>query len=299
MTEVADDGMPGAVAAFESARPRLFGVAYRLLGTVDDAEDIVQDTWIRWQSADRAAVRNAEAFLVTTASRLALTAAGSARARRELYVGPWLPEPVPTGEDTQVVVERGEALELAVLRLLERLTPQERAVYVLKEAFDYPYREIAVLLGIAESHARQLGHRARGHVDRDRGSHVSPGERNRLLRAFLAAARGGDVEELRRMLTANAVVHSDGGGVVTAARKPVRGRDRAARFLHRTIATHSRDARTTVVEANGQEIVLVSLAREPIAACWVEATSSGIDEVCLVVNPAKLAALTTAAERRS
>ncbi|MFI5610164.1 RNA polymerase sigma factor SigJ [Amycolatopsis sp. NPDC051903] len=294
MTEVADGGLTDAVAAFEAARPRLFGIAYRILGTSADAEDVVQDTWIRWQRTDRTTVRNAEAFLVTTASRLALTAASSARARHELYVGPWLPEPVPTGDDTEHVVERGEALELALLLLLERLTPQERAVYVLKEAFDYPYRDIAEFLDITEEHARQLGHRARGHVARERGGRVSPAERDRLLQAFLAAAQRGDLAELQSMLAEHAVAYSDGGGVVTAARKPVTGRERVARYLTRTVGIYGQQVQTEFVEANGQHVVYVSRAGEPLAAVWVDASPEGIDQVCFVVNPAKLAPLAAA-----
>ncbi|MCR6483693.1 sigma-70 family RNA polymerase sigma factor [Amycolatopsis sp. OK19-0408] len=295
------DAMTGdlaeAVEAFEAARPKLFGIAYRLLGTAADAEDVVQDTWIRWQGADRADVRNAEAFLVTTVSRLALTAAGSARARRELYVGPWLPEPVPTGAGTQVAVERGEALELAILLLLERLGPEERAVYVLREAFGYPYREIAGFLGISEELARRKGHRARGRVGRERDGRVTPAERDRLLTAFLAAARQGDLAGLQAMLAEHVVSCSDGGGVVTAARKPVVGRERVARYLARTVQIHGRDAEVEVVEANGQAVALVFRGETPLAACWVDATAAGIDRICLVVNPAKLATLRAATER--
>ncbi|MGW4488561.1 RNA polymerase sigma factor SigJ [Amycolatopsis sp. NPDC004368] len=292
MTEVAGGGLTDAVTAFEAVRPRLFGIAYRLLGSSADAEDVVQETWIRWQRTDRAAVRNAEAFLVTAASRLALTAATSARTRRELYVGPWLPEPL--ADSTQAAVERNEALELAVLVLLERLTPQERAVYVLKEAFDYPYREIAGFLDITEDNARQLGHRARSHVTRERGARVSPAERDRLLGAFLAAARAGDLEGLQSLLAEHAVARSDGGGVVTAARKPVRGRERVAQFLVRTVAIFGRDTSTSLVAANGRHIVLVPRGNAPLAAAWIEAAPEGINQVYVVANPAKLARLAPA-----
>jgi RNA polymerase sigma-70 factor, ECF subfamily len=132
-----------ATATFQSLRGRLFGIAYRMLGTAPDAEDIVQETWVRWQTTDRDAVRDAPAFLATTTTRLAINAATTARARREAYVGPWLPEPVSTTDDPMLGAERGEALELAVLMLLERLTPRERAAYILRQAFEYSYREIA------------------------------------------------------------------------------------------------------------------------------------------------------------
>lgn len=280
-----------AVSAFETVRARLFGIAYRQLGTSADAEDVVQETWIRWQGADRAEVRNAEAFLVTTASRLALTAAGTSRARRELYVGPWLPEPVPTADNAVAAVERGEALDLAVLLLLERLSPIERAVYVLREAFDYPYREIGEFLGVSEELARQKGHRARAHVTRERGGRVAPAERDRLLNAFLAAAQRGDLSGLRSVLSEDAASYSDGGGVVTAAQKPIVGRDRVARFLLRTIDIHAQGAEVKIVEANGQHVALVLRAGIPIAVGWVDGTPKGIDRICMVVNPAKLTAL--------
>src|ERR1700712_4925459 len=152
-----------ALTTFTALRPRLFGIAYRMLGSVGEAEDIVQETWIRWQGTDRSGGREASAFLATTATRLAITLAQSARARHETYVGPWLPEPVDTSADPALGAERAEALELAVVLLLERLSPAERAAYVLHEAFGYPFRQIAEMLETSEANARQLGARARRH----------------------------------------------------------------------------------------------------------------------------------------
>ncbi|MGO2740539.1 MAG: sigma-70 family RNA polymerase sigma factor, partial [Cellulosimicrobium funkei] len=151
----------GALDAFLSVRSRLFGIAYRMLGSATEAEDVVQEAWVRWQGTDRSVVRNPAAFLTTTVTRLAINAATSARARRETYVGPWLPEPVDTSDDPALGAERAEALEIATLVLLERLAPVERAVYVLREAFDYPYRRVAEILGLTEANARQLARRAR------------------------------------------------------------------------------------------------------------------------------------------
>src|SRR5215470_565266 len=155
-----DDGL----SAFEGARPRLFGIAYRMLGSVAEAADVVQDVWTRWQSADRPVVRDPQAFLATTTTHLAINVLQSARARRETYVGPWLPEPVDTSADPTLGAERGEALELAVLVLLERLSPTERAAFVLREAFNYPYKDVAEVLHLEEANARQLVTRARHHV---------------------------------------------------------------------------------------------------------------------------------------
>src|SRR5215831_4362219 len=147
-----DDG----VSVFESVRPRLFGIAYRMLGSAAEAEDIVQDTWLRWQGTDRSVVNDPPAFLATATTRLAITFAQSARARRETYIGPWLPEPVDTKGDPRLGAEREEALEFAVLLLLEKLTPRERAAFVLREAFDYSYDQIANILRSTEANTRQL-----------------------------------------------------------------------------------------------------------------------------------------------
>ena len=155
-----DDGL----SAFLSVRPRLFGIAYRMLGSAVEAEDIVQDVWLRWQTADRSLVRDAAAFLATTATRLSINLIQSARTRRETYVGPWLPEPVDTRADPRLDAERGQALACGVRLLLEKLTPTERAAYILREAFDYPYRDIANVLRLQEANARQVVTRARKHV---------------------------------------------------------------------------------------------------------------------------------------
>ena len=159
-TSTYDDGL----SAFMSLRPRLFGIAYRMLHSAAEAEDIVQEVWVRWQTADRSMVRDAAAFLVTTATRLAINVLQSARSRREIDVGPLMPEPVDTSADPRLGAERGQALGLAVRLLLERLTPTERAAFILREAFDYPYREIANVLRLQEANARQVVTRARHHV---------------------------------------------------------------------------------------------------------------------------------------
>lgn len=187
------DGLDEAAAVFTAVRPRLFGIAYRMLGSVGEAEDLVQDVWLRWQTTDRGVVVHPAAFLATTTTRLAINALRSARARRETYVGPWLPEPVDTSADPYLGAERGEALELAALLLMEKLTPNERAAYVLREAFDYPYGQIAEILGSTEPAVRQLVSRARRHVTGERRVPVSPAAQRELLTSFLTAARSGDM----------------------------------------------------------------------------------------------------------
>jgi RNA polymerase sigma factor (sigma-70 family) len=187
-----DDGL----SAFMSVRPRLFGIAYRMLGSAAEAEDIVQDVWVRWQTTDRSVVRDVPAFLATTTTRLAINVIQSARFRRETYVGPWLLEPVDSNADPASGAERSEALEFAVLILLEKLSPAERAAFVLREAFDYPYREIANILRREEANTRQLVTRARKHVADGRRAPVSSPEQRRLVNAFISAAQRGDVAGL-------------------------------------------------------------------------------------------------------
>jgi RNA polymerase sigma-70 factor (ECF subfamily) len=221
----------GHLSIFFSVRPRLFGIAYRMLGSAAEADDLVQDVWLRWQSTNRNAVQDPPAYLTTTATRLAINVAQSARSRREAYVGTWLPEPVDTSADPRLGAERSEALELAVLLLLEKLAPTERAAYILREAFDYPYDQIAGILHLNEDNARQLVSRARKHITEGRRRPVSPVEQRRLLHSFIAAARKGDLAALEDLFASDVVSHSDGGGMVRAAHKPVAGRERVAKFI--------------------------------------------------------------------
>ena len=183
------------LSAFLSVRPRLFGIAYRMLGSAAEAEDIVQDVWMRWQTADRSAVRDAAAFLAAATIRLAINVLQSARSRRETCVGTWPEEPADT-TDPGMSVERSEALELGVLALLEKLSPTERAAYVLREAFDYSYRDIANTLPLEVANARQVVSRARQRVARGRRRRASSTEHRRVLESFVAAARSGDVAGL-------------------------------------------------------------------------------------------------------
>ena len=193
-----DDGL----AAFLSIRSRLFGIAYRMLGSAMEAEDVVQNVWIRWQTVDRSLVRDAAAFLVTAATRLAINARQSARSRRETHVDSGLPEPVDTSADSRL--ERGQALASGFQLLLERLTPKERAAYILREAFDCPYRTVAKVLRLEEANARQVVARARQHLANGRRKPASATGRRRLLDAFVAAAQDGDVAGLARLLASDA-----------------------------------------------------------------------------------------------
>ena len=277
-----------ALEVFQSQRPRLFGIAYRMLGSVAEAEDTVQNAWLRWSGADRDAIDEPAAFLTTVVTRLCLNELDSARVRRESYVGPWLPEPVSTVEDPLVGAERAEALSLAVLLLLERLSSAERAAYVLHEAFDYPYQRIAEVLEVSEANARQLGSRARAHLARERGAEVGRAEHARLLQAFLTAAQSGDLETLESVLSDDVVSLSDGGGVVSAARRPVHGRERVAQLILGVLAKFGQGIEATPVEANGDAAVLGTRDGHPVALWTVDIGPEGVRCLLIVMNPEKL-----------
>jgi RNA polymerase sigma-70 factor (ECF subfamily) len=288
-----DDGL----SIFLSMRRRLFGIAYRMLGSAVEAEDIVQDVWLRWQATDRSVVRDAPAFLATTTTRLAINVAQSARSRRETYIGPWLPEPLDTSVDPHLGAEQGQALEFAVLLLLEKLSPTERAAYVLREAFNYPYQQIADILQLGEANARQLVSRARKHIAEGRRAPVSPAERRRLLEAFIAAARKGDLAGLEDLFAEDVVSYSDGGGTARAARIPVLGRDRVATFIT-AFASHFWTGTTLAWgEANGQASVLISRDGAAVALATIDASAQGIDQILWMMNPAKLAAIALSWQR--
>ncbi|SKC38625.1 RNA polymerase sigma factor SigJ [Krasilnikoviella flava] len=279
----------GALDAFLAVRPQLFGIAYRMLGGVAEAEDVVQDAWIRWQGTDRAVVRNPAAFPTTVTTRLAITAATSARARRETYVGPWLPEPVDTSGDPALGAERAEALELATLLLMERLSPLERAVYVLREAFGYPYRRIADILDLTEAHARQLARRARDRLGTREAVPVDPGEHGRLLDELVAAAHEGDLARFERYLADDVVARPDGGGRVHASRVELVGLARVALFLDNVWRKYWNAGAVRVVEANGLPAIVVDVDGAPFALVALDIAAGRVEHVFVQVNPDKLA----------
>lgn len=286
-----------ATSVFVGVRPRLFGIAYRMLGSVDEAEDIVQDAWIRWQTTDRNVVNDPPAFLATMTTRLAINAAQSVRARRETYIGSWLPEPVDTSDDPRLGAERGEALELAVLLLLEKLPPLERAAYVLREAFDHSYAQIADMIQVSEANARQLATRGRKHLAAERRASVSAVEQRRLLEAFVAAAHSGDRATLARLCAIDVVSLSDGGGAVRAARKPVAGNRRVSRFIAAVSRWLWTGADLSWVEANGRPALLIRREGEPYALLTIRAAASSIDRIFWVMHPAKIAGIARSAAR--
>jgi len=221
------------LSAFLSVRHRLFEIAYRMLGSTVEAEDVVQDVWLRWQTVDRGRVRDAAAFLMTTATRLAINVIQSARWRRETHVGPWAPAPVDTSADPRLGAERRQALALAIPLLLERLTPTERAAFVLREAFDYAFRDIANVLRLGEANARQVVTRARQHIANGRRRPTSSSDHGRLLKAFIAAAQQGDLAGLEEVFASDVVWDRRPPGPISERGSAACHRSAARRQAHR------------------------------------------------------------------
>src|SRR6201993_1262097 len=292
-----ETGEPDAgLSAFAPVRPRLFGIAYRMLGSAAEAEDVVQDVWMRWQSTNRSTVENPLAYLTTTTTRLCINVAQSAHTRHETYIGTWLPEPVDTSADPGVGAERGEALQLAVLLLLERLSPTERAAYVLREAFDYSYDQIASILQMEEANVRQLVSRARKHIADGRRTSVSSNEQRRFLEAFIAAAQKGDMAALEGLFAEDVVSYSDGGGLVRAAGVPVSGRKRVATFIAAISTWCWKGVTLDWVDTNGQAAVLLLRDGVPIGLT-IDASAQGINEIMWFLRPSKLAAISKSDQR--
>lgn len=291
MDEAEDLDLREAQEAFQAARGSLFGIAYRMLGSVSEAEDVLQDAWIRWQTYDRSKVENPRAFLATTVTRLAINVLKSARARRETYVGPWLPEPVDTESDPALGAVNGEALEVAVLMLLEKLTPAERAAYVLREAFEYPYAQIAEIIGQSNANARQLVSRARKHLAAEKRASVVSTDHQRFLTAFVAAAKAGEVGVLEDMFAEDVVSYSDGGGEVRASKFPVVGRHRVAKYHHAFADRFWVDAAVEPVQVNGRPAAKLSRDGTVFAVLTLSVTPEGIDRVMWMMSPTKLAVL--------
>jgi RNA polymerase sigma-70 factor (ECF subfamily) len=278
-----------AAQEFQRHRPRLLGIAYRLLGSAWDAEDVVEEAAVRWLHAGRSGIAEPVAFLTTVVTRLALDHLRSARVRRESYYGPWLPEPVPAGGGQLgplETVEQRESLSLAAMRLVERLTPPERAVYVLRTAFDVPFAEIGEILDISAESARQLHHRAKERVAGADRFAAGPGEHARLLERFLAATAEGDFAGLTAMLAQDVVAYGDGGGKVRSAPAPIAGADNVSRYLAGLLRLYPVTG-YDLVEVNGQPAALMTAAGETQLVAL--AIRDGlIAELYVVRNPDKL-----------
>jgi RNA polymerase sigma-70 factor (TIGR02957 family) len=283
--------------ADDSLRPLMFGIAYRMLGSASEAEDVVQDAFVRLQEHPPGEARNPAAFVTTITTRLAIDELRSARRRRESYVGTWLPEPVitdPAGQP-EAQAERQDTISLAALVLLERLTPVERAVFVLRTAFSYDYDDIAEIVGKSAANCRQILRRARTRVALDEPRFdADSAHRDELARRFLAAAAEGDTAALEKMLSADVVFYGDGGGNAPALREPVTGRTRVARFVAGiTRQVLGRGLRVIPVLVNGEAGVLaVDAAGNVVGVTAVQASGGQVVAIRNILNPDKLRHLT-------
>ncbi|MUL41687.1 sigma-70 family RNA polymerase sigma factor [Streptomonospora sp. PA3] len=282
---------------FAAERPRLLGLAYRLLGSAAEAEDAVQDAFLRWNAADSSAVRVPAAWLTKVVTNLCLNRLASARATRESYIGPWLPEPVLTDEGAlgpMETAEQRDSVSVGVLVMLERLTPPERAVFVLREAFGHTHREIADLLDVDEEHSRQLLRRAREHVGTPRRRFTpDTAQQRRILERFFAAAVEGDVAALERLLAEDAVAWTDGGGRVRAAVHPIAGRGKVVRFVAGVTTTpQAAGIEAEIRPVNGEAAAVLRIGGELIGVLWLETVpDERVSGVRVVLSPEKLAFL--------
>jgi RNA polymerase sigma factor (sigma-70 family) len=286
----------GSAEEFLAHRGRLFGLAYRLLGSAEEAEDALQDAYLRWSAADRDAIEAPGGWLAKVVTNLCLNRLTSARARREAYVGPWLPEPVVTAADALGpldTAEQRDLVSLGLLRLMETLTPTERAVFVLREAFGYSHREIAELVSLTEANSRQLHARARRRLARPATPRaVDRAGWRALVERFLRAAADGDLESLESMLAEDVVSVADGGGRINAARKPVAGRARVARYLAGVLGRGGGarlGLRASYAEVNGAPAVLGWAGESLVGALVLSVDDGGrVAELHIAANPDKL-----------
>jgi RNA polymerase sigma-70 factor (ECF subfamily) len=281
---------PPADEVFEAQRGRLQGLAYRMLGSMSDAEDVVQETWVRWERADRSAVASPDAWLVRACTRLAIDRLRSLRARRETYVGPWLPEPVDDGEFR---AELDESLTIALLTVFEQLSPGERAAFLLHDVFGHPFEEVAATIDRSVVACRKLASRARVKVRGAPRPAVALGTGGeQLIGRFLEALRTGDAERLGELLTEDVVLTADGGGLVEAVREPVRGREDLARFLSEVVAPGVQSPRSLEIASFNGAPGLVVRHGERVETAYAFAFADGrVAAVFAIRNPEKLARL--------
>ncbi|MEU3742022.1 RNA polymerase sigma factor SigJ [Streptomyces sp. NPDC032198] len=285
---------------FEEHRTVLMGVAYRMLGRVADAEDVVQESWLRWSAADRAQVREPRAYLVRVTTRLAVDRLRHVQSRRESYVGPWLPEPLvtdygPVVPDTAEQAVLADSVSIAVLVVLESLSPLERAVFVLREAFGFPFSEIALTLDRGEPAVRQLAARARKHVDEGRPRYaVDPDERKDLTARFLAAATSGDLDGLMSLLAPDVRLVGDSGGKAKAPLRIIETADKVGRFLGglaRRGVPEGAELEARFLEINGAGSVLILVDGKPHSLFQLDVADGQITDVYIIRNPDKLVGL--------
>ena len=281
----------------DALRPLLFSIAYRMLGSASDAEDVLQDAWLRYHGADTSAIRSAKAFATTVVTRLCLDRLKSARTKREEYVGPWLPEPVLTSdvEDPEGLLQRAESVTLAFLVLLEQLSPEERAVFLLKDIFEYDHSAIGKMLGMSVDNSRQLLHRAKAKLAEGRPAmRGTPQSRRAVAERFARAVSSGDTAGLTALLAKDARMWSDGGGKASAARRPLVGRDQVLNLLvglHRTAQTTDliRSASWRIEDVNSEPALVIRVGERLESIFVLSINDDAISEIRVVRNPDKLA----------
>lgn len=282
---------------FDAYREDLFSLAYRMLGRVGDAEDQVQEAFLRWQRVDTDTVESPKAYLTAIVTRLCIDQLRSARKQRETYIGPWLPEPVVSNanEQPEYHTELTESLRMAFLMVLEHLSPTERAVFLLHDVFDYGHAEIAAIIGKSEANCRQIARRARQHLKAHRPRFESSREeQTEMVQRFLGAVHEGDLEGLMRLLAPEATLYSDGGGKAIAARKPIRGAKKVAHFFIRIAQKSSSPTRVQLLVINGAAGVLIYEAEQLTTAISMQVEGGTIQTLYTVRNPDKLTHLAQA-----
>ncbi len=284
------------VESFESYRPYLFSIAYRMLGSAMDAEDMVQETYLRYQTTPPETIRSLKAYLTTILTRLCMDQLHLARRKREVYVGPWLPEPIltattPASEDPAERIDREESISLAFLVLLEQLQPFERAVFLLREVFEYDFAEIATMLDKSEAACRRSFSRAKKHLREHRPRFpASPQTHLQLLNGYFQAVQGGDMTPLMDLLSENVTLWADAGGKIKqAALRPIVGRDAVARFSLGTVRFLPEDYRVEMAEVNGQPAVIIRTGGRALLVLTIEVEAEHIQAIRLMANPEKLA----------
>ncbi|MEV0028987.1 RNA polymerase sigma-70 factor [Nocardia sp. NPDC050793] len=281
---------------FVEHRRLLFGTAYHMLGSVADAEDILQDAWLKWHVMDQDSVEHPKSYLVRTVTNLALNRLTSARATRETYIGPWLPEPLITAPNAAEETEMADTVSTAMLVVLETLSPTERAVFVLREVFGYSYADIGAFLDRAEATVRQISHRARSHVQARRPRfEADDAARQEITEKFMAACHGGDLNALMELLAPEVTLWNDGGGIVTAARRPLHGPDHVARWLLGVMAKpDSVGIRLESAVVNGELSIVGMIGDYPIGALTYDIHDGRIENIRFQVNPHKLGGIRAA-----
>src|SRR6266536_2684469 len=284
------------VESFESYRPYLFSIAYRMLGSAMDAEDMVQETYLRYQTTPAEPIRSLKAYLTTIIIRLCMDQLQLARRKREVYVGPWLPEPIlttttPASEDPAERVEREESISLAFLALLEELQPFERAVFLLHEVFGYEFAEIATMLDKSEAACRRSFSRAKLHLRAHRPRFgASPQIHQQLLSRYFQAVQTGEMTPLMNLLSEDVILWADGGGKVKqAALRPIRGRDAVARFSLGTKRFWPENSRIEPGEVNGQAALIIRTGEKAFAVFTIDVEQGQIQAIRIIANPDKLA----------